>query len=391
MARSKHELADIIHRFRGALEKQYDLPVQVKKTLTVLGNCRTAAMGGHVSACTACGTEKISYNSCRNRHCPKCQTVNKERWILAREAELLRVPYFHMVFTIPHCFNEVLPKHATEVYNALFKASWQTIQSFAEDAKFLGAKAGMVSILHTWGDAALRQQLWLHPHVHCIVPGGGITKSGKWKGAKYKDKYLFPKRAMSLVFRAKFMAALRAKMPIPQSIAKQAFKQKWVVYAKRPFASPKTVVEYLGRYTHKVAISNHRLQKVDSKQVSFSYKDYRDSSQNKVMEVSGVEFLRRFVQHILPHGFVRIRHYGFLASKNKSKELNRAKADLNQPKWEKKHYSWQEIAEEKLGIQLNQCPHCKSNTLKMIRSLEPERGPPARVKSNLKRWEDTKS
>jgi hypothetical protein len=163
------------------------------------------------------------------------------------------------------------------------------------------------------------------------------------------------------------------------------------VYAKRPFASPKTVVEYLGRYTHKVAISNHRLQKVDSKQVSFSYKDYRDSSQNKVMEVSGVEFLRRFVQHILPHGFVRIRHYGFLASKNKSKELNRAKADLNQPKWEKKHYSWQEIAEEKLGIQLNQCPHCKSNTLKMIRSLEPERGPPARVKSNLKRWEETKS
>ena len=385
MARPKHEVAEIIHRFRGALEKQYDLPVQVKKTLTVLENCRTAAMGGHVSACTACGTENISYNSCRNRHCPKCQTVNKERWILARESELLPVPYYHMVFTLPHCFNELLPKHAKEVYNALFKASWQTIQTFAADRKFLGAKAGMVSILHTWG-----QQLWLHPHVHCIVPGGGITKSGKWKAAKYKDKYLFPKRAMSLVFRAKFMAALREKMPIPQSIAKQAFKQKWVVYAKRPFASPKTVVEYLGRYTHKVAISNHRLLSVKQQTVSFSYKDYRDSSQNKVMKVSGIEFLRRFVQHILPHGFVRIRHYGFLASKNKSKELNRAKADLNEPKWKNRKYSLEQICKERLGINANECPSCHSQTLKTIRTLEPERGPPARVKPDIKRWEAMK-
>jgi len=286
----------------------------------------------------------------------------------------------------------MLPKHATEVYNALFKASWQTIQSFAEDTKFLGAKAGMVSILHTLGDAALRQQLWLHPHVHCIVSGGGISKSGKWKAAKYKDKYLFPKRAMSLVFRAKFMADLRAKMSIPQRVAKQAFKQKWVVYAKRPFASPKTVVEYLGRYTHKVAISNHRLLKVKQNGVSFTYKDYRDSSNMKVMTVSGTEFLRRFVQHILPHGFVRIRpggvpHYGFLASKNKAKELNEAKADLKQPKWKKKKYSLEQICEERLGIKASQCPSCHSEALKVIRTLEPERGPPSRVKPNLKRWE----
>lgn len=387
MARPKHEVADIIHRFRGVLEKHYDLPVQVKKTLTVLGNCRTAAMGGHVSACTACGTEKISYNSCRNRHCPKCQTVNKERWILAREAELLPVPYYHLVFTLPHCFNELLPKNATEVYNALLKASWQTIQSFAEDRKFLGAKAGMVSILHTWG-----QQLWLHPHVHCIVPGGGITKRGKWKSAKYKDKYLFPKRAMSLVFRAKFMELLRRKMDVPQTVARAAFKQNWVVYAKRPFASPKTVVEYLGRYTHKVAISNHRLLSVNHSQVSFNYKDYaqhpadRNSANQKVMSLSGMEFLRRFCQHILPHGFIRIRHYGFLASKNKAKELNQAKTEFKQAEWEKKHYSWQEIAEVKLDIQLNQCPHCKSNTLKTIKRLEPERGPPKHIKPDLSKW-----
>ncbi|MCL4150947.1 UNVERIFIED_CONTAM: hypothetical protein GTU68_057838 [Idotea baltica] len=381
MARPKHEVAEIIHRFRADLEKQYDLPVQVKKTLTVLGQCRTAAMGGHVRVCTDCGSESISYNSCRNRHCPKCQTVNKERWILAREAELLPVPYYHMVFTLPHCFNELLPKHATEIYNALFKAPWQTIQSFAADRKFLGAKAGMVSILHTWG-----QQLWLHPHVHCIVPGGGLTKSGKWKAAKYKDKYLFPKRAMSLVFRAKFMELLRQKMEVPQTIAKAAFKENWVVYAKRPFASPETVVEYLGRYTHKVAISNHRLLSVNDSQVRFSYKDYRDSSNKKVMTLGGTEFLRRFVQHILPHGFIRIRHYGFLASKNKGKELNQAKTEFKQAQWEKKHYSWQKIAEERLDIKLNQCPHCKSNTLIMIRSLEPERGPPRSIKPTLTKW-----
>jgi len=381
MARPKLEVADIIHRFRADLEKQYELPVQVKKTLTVLGQCRTAAMGGHVSVCTDCGSESISYNSCRNRHCPKCQTVNKERWILARESELLPVPYYHLVFTLPHCFNELLPKHATEIYNALLKASWQTIQSFAVDRKFLGAKAGMVSILHTWG-----QQLWLHPHVHCIVPGGGITKKGKWKAAKYKDKYLFPKRAMSLVFRAKFMELLRQKMEVPQTIAKAAFKQNWVVYAKRPFSSPKTVVEYLGRYTHKVAISNHRLLSVNDSQVSFSYKDYRDSSNKKVMTLGGTEFLRRFVQHILPHCFIRIRHYGFLASKNKAKELNQAKTEFKQEKWEKKDYTWQEIAEEKLDIQLNKCSHCKNNTLKRFKILEPERGPPRRIKPDLTKW-----
>jgi hypothetical protein len=306
------------------------------------------------------------------------------------------VPYYHrgvgpFVFTLPHCFNELLPKHATEVYNALFKASWQTIQVFAADRKFLGAKVGMVSILHTWGDTALRQQLWLHPHLHCIVPGGGITKKGKWKAAKYKDKYLFPKRAMSLVFRAKFMELLRQKMEVPQVVAKAAFKQNWVVYAKRPFASPKTVVEYLGRYTHKVAISNHRLHSVSNQQVVFAYKDYRDASKKKTMELGGVEFLRRFCQHILPHGFIRIRpggvpHYGFLASKNKAKELDQAKTEFKQAKWEKKHYAWQEIAEQKLDIKLNQCPHCKSNTLKMIRTLEPERGPPRRIKTDLTKW-----
>ena len=204
----------------------------------------------------------------------------------------------------------------------------------------------------------------------------GITPSDKWKMARYKAKYLFPKRAMSTVFRARFMAELRKKIDIPDHIAKQAFKNKWVVYAKRPFASPKTVVEYLGRYTHKIAISNHRLLNVNETGVTFSYKDYRDAGKKKVMRVSGVEFLRRFSQHILPHGFVRIRHYGLLSSRNKPTQLNIAKGDLKQPKWEKMNYSWTEIAAAKLNYNPKQCRVCKKNTMMMIKILVPDRGPP---------------
>ncbi len=229
----------------------------------------------------------------------------------------------------------------------------------------------MSSILHTWG-----QQLWLHPHLHCIVPGGGITKDGHWKTAKHKDKYLFPKRAMSLVFRAKFMAELRSKMAIPQSIGKQAFTKKWVVYAKRPFSSPKTVVEYLGRYTHKVAISNHRFTEVNQENVCFKYKDYKQAGKQKVAKLSGVEFLRRFSYHILPAGFVRIRHYGFLASKNKKVELNIAKEDLGQAPWEHIKYSWVELSKDRLDYNPLQCGKCKKETLIIIKIIAPVRGPP---------------
>ncbi len=268
------------------LGQQYNLPVQVKKTLRALTLCRTQALGGHVSKCGNCGKEIISYNSCRNRHCPKCQATNRERWIMDRESELLPVPYYHIVFTLPQAFNELLPYNAKAVYSSLFASSWSTIQSFAADHKYLGAKTGMISILHTWG-----QQLWLHPHLHCIVPGGGITPAGKWKMAKYKDKYLFPKRAMGIVFRARFMAELRKRMDIPQPIAKKVFKNRWVVYAKRPFASPKTVVEYVGRYTHKIAISNHRLLDVNVRTVRFNYKDYREGGKQKQASLTGVELL----------------------------------------------------------------------------------------------------
>ena len=335
--------------------------------------CRTKALGGHITKCESCDTQKTSYNSCRNRHCPKCQVTNRERWILERESELLPVPYYHIVFTLPHCFNDLLPLYTKQVYSSLFRASWLTIQSFAADPKYLGAKTGMISILHTWG-----QQLWLHPHVHCIVPNGGITKDTKWKTGTHKDTYFYPKRALSMVFRAKFMEELRKKITIPQKIAKQAFAKKWVVYAKRPFSSPKTVVEYLGRYTHKIAISNHRLTDVNDKTVSFNYKDYKAAGNRKTQTITGVEFLRRFSSHILPSGFVRIRHYGFLASRNKPIDLNIAKKELKQEKWENIKYSWSQIAKDKLGYNPLMCPCCKKETLRMIKELLPERGPPLR-------------
>ena len=364
-------VSDIVGIHGKQYAQQYTPVTQVTKTLRAIALCRTAALGGHVDRCNDCAKESISYNSCRNRHCPKCQAVNREKWIMAREAELLPVPYFHLVFTIPEVFNQLLPKYAHEVYSALFAASWQTVSAFASDEKHLGAKPGMVSILHTWG-----QQLWLHPHVHSIVPGGGITPSGKWKNARGKGKYLFPKRAMSLVFRAKFMAELRKRMTVPQYIAKKAFATKWVVYAKRPFATPKTVVEYLGRYTHRIAISNHRLTEVNDRTVSFSYKDYRHGGKKKMVTLSGVEFLRRFAWHVLPKGFVRIRHYGFLASRNKTTLLNLAKTELGQGKWEKLDLTWQEIATEKLNINPSICPHCKKGILIRIKTLAPYRGPP---------------
>jgi hypothetical protein len=212
---------------------------------------------------------RISYNSCRNRHCPKCGNLQKEEWMLAREAELLPVSYFHVVFTLPDTLNGLAIAYSAKIYNLLFQVAWQTMQIFAADAKHLGAQAGMIAILHTWG-----QNLSLHPHLHCIVPGGGITNSRAWKEAKSKGKFLFPVKALSKVFRAKFVKGLRKSFThLGQSFFTSLFKKEWVVYAKRPFFGPKQVIEYLGRYTHKVAISNHRLLAVADGKVTFSYND----------------------------------------------------------------------------------------------------------------------
>ena len=328
-------------------------------------------MGGHLSGCKGCGTLSYHYNSCRNRHCPKCQAVSKERWILQRESELLPVAYFHVVFTLPSEFNQLAKQYPRKVYGALFTASWQTIKIFSSDPKYLGAKTGMVAVLHTWG-----QQLWLHPHLHCIIPSGGITSKGTWKSTKSKGKYLFPTRAMSKVYRAKYMPALRASgVQIPSSITTPVMRKDWVIYAKQPFSSPKTVVEYLGRYTHKVAISNHRIKSIDNEEVCFTYKDYKHGAVTKLMSLKADEFLRRFCLHILPSGFIRMRHYGILASRNKAKELNIAKAYFKLEPWEIIKIDWVEMAITKLGIKPNTCSVCGGEQ-EVVQIINPNRGPP---------------
>lgn len=332
--------------------------------------CRTSDMGGHVDACFSCGNRRISYNSCRNRHCPKCQGNKREQWIQAREQELLPVPYFHVVFTLPEELNTLALFKPAMVYNTLFEAAWDTLQTFAYDQKHLGGKTGMISILHTWG-----QSLSLHPHLHCIVPGGGISKHGQWKTARSNGKYLFPVKAMSKVFRAKFMERFRDKCKdLDKVLINLLFKKPWVVYAKRPFANTKSVIEYLGRYTHKIAISNHRLIKMDNNAVSFSYKDYRHGGVKKEMTLEAMEFVRRFSMHILPKAFVRIRHYGILSSSSKKETIPAIKAQLPE--------KILPPVEERVLTTYHPtlCPCCKTNTMMVVEVFH-RRGPPKELLS----------
>ena len=284
------------------------------RTLKAIGQCRTSALGGHVDACDACGNVTLSYNSCRNRHCPKCQGGKREEWIKARERELLPVPYFHVVFTLPGGLNGLALHRPVLVYNTLFAAAWNTLRSFGREK---GLQLGMVSVLHTWG-----QNLSLHPHLHCIVVGGGVDRYGRWKNIRPDGKFLFPVKALSKVFRAKYCAALKVGAPHDYAgVQRDLWAKPWVVFAKRPFGDARQVVEYLGRYTHKVAIGNQRIVSVDDDSVSFWYKDYRQGGKRKQMSLSNAEFTRRFAMHILPRRFVKVRHFGILSSTWKRQKL----------------------------------------------------------------------
>ena len=269
--KSKFKVADILELEQQNLEDLAPTSWHLR-TLQAIRRCRTQSMGGHIDRCNCCNKLHIGYNSCRNRHCPTCQGHKREEWIRAREEELLNVPYFHVVFTLPSEFNEYALSEGKIIYGSLFKAAWQTLQQFGDNPKHLGGKMGMIGVLHTWG-----QNLSLHPHLHCIVPGGGVTKNNKWKSAKNKGKYLFNVKSMSEVFKAKYLALLRkSTLDIPRSIYDKVYSKDWIVYAKQPFFKPEFVIEYLGRYTHKIAISNHRIKHIDDtkRTVTFSAKNY---------------------------------------------------------------------------------------------------------------------
>ena len=327
------EVADILReRGDGFIERNSWLNYQELSVLRAIRRCRTAALGGHIDQCSQCGHQAISYNSCRNRHCPKCQAQARQRWLAAREKELLGVPYFHVVFTLPHEWNPLCRYNPRVMYDLLFRSSAETMLEVAAEPQQLGTQIGFISILHTWG-----QNLLLHPHVHCLVPAGGFSPDlGRWIRPKYA--FFLPVDVLSSVFRAKFVEGLRmayqqGSLVFPGSIAElenskrfaafvdALFQKGWVVYAKSAFGGPSQVLHYLGRYTHRVAISNHRLLAFDGESVTFRWKDYAHGNKQRKMTLSANEFIRRFTQHILPRGFVRIRQFGYLANTHRSARL----------------------------------------------------------------------
>ena len=368
----------LLLRHHGSLSAPANTHVQ--KVLHRIKICRTAALGYHVYRCSdrSCGFINYQYHSCRDRHCPACGAIKKQEWIDARTQELLPVKYYHVVFTLPHELNSLVLGHRKILFKVLFDASAQTLLSFAKDPKYLGATPGILSVLHTWG-----QQLSFHPHIHCIVSGGGITGDNGWKEAtKNQWRFLFPVKAMSTVYRAKFLQALKQMMDSGELIApgttdvKQLlnllYQKEWVVYAKAPFGGPQAVIEYLGRYTHKVAISNHRICSInDNDTITFEYKDYTDDKK-KLMTIHATEFIRRFEQHILPPWFTKIRTYGYLANKNRRWRINEVLNKMKRPL----HKGLVKIPFQlrllhQFGIEPAECPCCKNKTLQLVQVYYP--------------------
>src|SRR3989449_6455496 len=331
MSRPPLEVADLIRAAGAAfLERnRHWLSWKHLKVLLALARCRTAALGGHLDQCTRCGHRAISYNSCRNRHCPKCQTAARERWIAARQRELLPTRYVHVVFTLPRELAPLTLQNKKIVYDLLFRASAETLLELARDPRHLGAEIGFFSVLHTWN-----QKLGLHPHVHCVVPAGGLSLDHThWVKPRYR--FFLPIRVLGRVFRGKFVAGLQrafqdgqfrfhgnlALLAQPKTFAawlRPLFRNDWVVYAKPPFGGPDYVLQYLGRYTHRVAISNHRLVSLANEKVTFRWRDSAHRNEQKLLTLPLEEFLRRFLLHLLPKGFVRIRNFGFLANRNRA-------------------------------------------------------------------------
>jgi hypothetical protein len=334
MNRPTVEVADIFRALGDIFMDQHTLGIQQLKVIRAITRCRTAALGGHADVCPNCKEAPvISYNSCRNRHCNKCQSQARERWMEARRQELLQTRYFHVVFTLPHELHTLVLQNQEGLYNLLFRTVAETLREVARNSKHLGAEIGFFGILHTWG-----QNLLFHPHIHCVIPGGGISPDKeRWIHPLYP--FFLPVKALGKVFRGKFVAGLRcahrkklltcagsiqylAKPQCFSAFLRTLFRQNWVVYAKPAFGGPEQVIRYLGRYTHRVAISNHRLISFDGGNVTFRWRDYAGGNKTRVMTVSPDEFMRRFLLHVLPKGFVRIRHFGVLANHCRSASID---------------------------------------------------------------------
>lgn len=381
----KHELAHIFDHYGLDFRKKHPLPSSHLKVMRHIQTCRTAKLGGHCDRCDSCDFEKNSYNSCRDRHCPKCQYLTTERWLAARKTELLPVGYYHAVFTLPHDLNPIILTNKKICLAILFKAVSETLQGFSHNEKWqLCGQLGFIGILHTWN-----QKLLDHFHLHCLIPAGSLSDDGKqWNHAK--DNFLFPVQALAKVFRAKYMAGLKEaylanKLIFPgitkkfeskdgfQKLVEQLFdkEKNWIVYAKKPFAGPEQVLKYLGRYTHRIALTNHRILAIDNNKITFTYRDRADHNKKKVMALDSDEFIRRFLLHVLPKGFAKIRYFGFLANKCKTKKLELARKLLGDstPRPLKTKSSWQEILFKITGTDLTKCPRCKVGRMQRISEI----------------------
>jgi hypothetical protein len=365
-----------------------------RRVMGAIERCRTAALGGHVEQCDACGHQRIAFNSCRDRHCPKCQALTRAQWLEDRRAELLPVEYFHVVFTLPQEIAAIAYQNKAVVYDLLFRATAETLRTIAADPKHLGAELGFIAILHTWG-----QNLLHHPHLHCVVPGGGLSPDGqRWVACR--PGFFLPVRVLSRLFRRLFLTMLQqafaahslqfhnalAELEDPGTFARYlapTARAEWVVYAKPPFGGPERVLEYLGRYTHRVAIANSRLVAFADGQVAFRWKDYRHASRQKVMRLEAGEFVRRFLLHVLPSGFQRIRHYGWLANRSRAAKLERCRQLLDVPAPASvpadEPTDYRDRYQRLTGVSLWECPHCRRGRMICIETLQPgarPRGPP---------------
>lgn len=390
MERLKLEVADVIRRYGAAYRQahQASLSNAQRRVLHAIEVCRTAALGGHVEQCDHCQHQRVAYNSCRDRHCPKCQALARAAWIEKRHAELLDCQYFHVVFTLPDPIAAIAYHNKAVVYDLLFTTTAETLRTIAADPQHLGAEIGFFAVLHTWG-----QTLMHHPHLHCVVPGGGLSPDGqRWIACR--PGFFLPVKVLSCYFRRRFLERLEqafdagqlqffaALEPLRQ---RDAFHrtlaplrtQDWVVYAKPPFAGPEQVLDYVGRYTHRVAISNNRLRDIDDGNVSFLWKDYRHAQRQKTMTLTADEFIRRFLLHVLPLGFQRIRYYGFLANRDRQEQLARCRELLGmsaEPQVRRESTTepdYRDRLAALTGISLHQCPACHTGRMLTVEMLKP--------------------
>lgn len=389
IVQSAPEVADIFRQFGTDYRIKNKISLQQHKAMNAIVACRTSALGGYIDQCDSCGHERISYCSCRNRHCPKCQALAREKWLLARKADLLPIPYFHVVLTIPDSLNPLALVNQRVVYDILFRAGSETLLELGRDLKHLGAEIGIMAVLHTWG-----QNLTDHPHLHCIVTGGGLSKDGtKWiypKKTKKGNDFFVHVDVISELFKKKFMYYLKeaydagqlkfeGKISYLQSKARfnkfkdELYNKKWVTYCKETFGSPEHVINYLGGYTHRVAISNNRIVKLEDGKVTFKWKDYSDSNKQRLMTLEAWEFIRRFLLHILPYGFFKIRYYGILSNRNHKTKLAKCKEILRVIECEQHSatITWIDLFFDLTGIDLRICPVCKQGRMRLKETIKP--------------------